>query len=310
MDIFEMHIGLQEGLDKSDANSIPFLEDEHKDFWLNKAARRFKKTRYTPNNNRRQGFEKVQKRIDDVRTVVVRQSNGVQPFAPEADVYTFDIPQRYDYLATARFFICEAECNKEFIDTTKYLGTIEEVPIVPPDVPPFIPPKGGGPQETDPGGGVTTDGNQRVTNEKVVPGTFFFGNEDGLFTGDIRTPVKVDNIICRFVTGKEVQHDDIRIMLKDPFNKPKPDRPLYFFEGNQILIYCNPTFVLAFMEITFLKKLISMSSDIPLPVGFVDTSELPGHTHDEIVEMAIDMILNTNGDPRLQTHQLELAKQE
>ncbi len=64
MTIDQMHIAVKEELDKTTALELPAYEPEEIDDWLNKAIRRFVKLRY-------HAFEKTQKRIDDLRTLVV-----------------------------------------------------------------------------------------------------------------------------------------------------------------------------------------------------------------------------------------------
>lgn len=305
MNILDMHIALMEKLDKSDALSVSNLEREHKDFWLNDAANRFKVSRYTGNSNRKTSFEKTQKRTDDLRTIVKRQAGGLIPFADEDDVYTFAVPSDYDFLASARFFVCEAVCGNDFIDTTDYIGTITDI-IEDPNIPTEVPKEG----VIDGGRDSNADPVIRIASSDIPNGVYYFGNKDGVFTGSKRSTAKVSDIVCRYVMGKEVQHDDLRKMLRDPFNKPRPDRPLYLFEEDQIYIWCSPDFILAWMEITYLKKLTPMSSVTPLPTGSVATSELPEHTHREIVNMAYSEILQTNGDPRYRTSHIELIKQE
>ena len=45
-------------------------------YWLNESQNRFVKTRYSGNNSKQEGFEQSQKRIDDLRTLVVE--TGIQ----------------------------------------------------------------------------------------------------------------------------------------------------------------------------------------------------------------------------------------
>lgn len=302
-----MHISLMEEVDKGTANAVAPISLERRDLWLNKAANKFKKTRYSGKNATGTAYEQTEKRVDDLRTITIRSQGGVIPYSPEVDVYQFDIPSDYDFLTSRRFFMCEAECDEEFIDATKYVGTWEKIKKVPTEATPYNPKT---PPTTDTGGVAAEETVNRLQIESVPVGNYFFGNQDGLFTGSFITPTKVSGITCRWVRGKQVQHNDLRTLLEDPFNKPTPDRPLFLFERDQILIYCNSTFVITFIEITYLKKLVDMSSDTVLPSGLVRTSELPEHTHDEIVKIAAKMILENLGEPRYKTHTREVAEQE
>lgn len=308
MNIAQMHISLAEEVDKGSANAIAPISTERKDLWLNKAANKFKTTRYTGNNPTGTAYEQTEKRVDDLRTITIRSQGGVAPYSPEIDVYQFNIPSDYDFLVSRRFFMCEAECGKTFIDTTKYKGTLIKPVKVPAGLEKYDPSTE---PETDPGAGKTGEEEFQRLQVSIIPvGNVYFGTKDGLFTGSFIQPTSVSGITCRWVRGKQVQHNDLRTLLEDPFNKPTPDRPLFFFERNQILIYCNPTFVITFIEITYLKKLIPMSNDVPLPAGFIGTSELPEHTHDDIVRIAAKMILENLSEPRYKTHTREVAEQE
>jgi hypothetical protein len=73
MTISEMHIAFDLLLDKSNSLQYPSFLPEEKDFWLNLAIRKFVKTRYSGVNPKREGFEQSQKRIDDLRTLVVEK---------------------------------------------------------------------------------------------------------------------------------------------------------------------------------------------------------------------------------------------
>jgi len=64
MNVDQMHIAVKMGLDKSEALSLPAFQPEELDFWLNDAVERFIKTRYN-------SFEQSQKRVDDLRTLIV-----------------------------------------------------------------------------------------------------------------------------------------------------------------------------------------------------------------------------------------------
>jgi len=74
MTVAEMHIAVKMGLDKSEALSLPAFQIEEIDFWLNEAVERFIKTRYSGNNIPfAKAFEQSQKRVDDLRTLIVEQ---------------------------------------------------------------------------------------------------------------------------------------------------------------------------------------------------------------------------------------------
>lgn len=69
-----MHRDFKLEIDKSTSLSTPAFESEEIDFWLNSAVMKFVKTRYSGVNMKRKGFEQDQKRIDDLRTLVVEDN--------------------------------------------------------------------------------------------------------------------------------------------------------------------------------------------------------------------------------------------
>jgi hypothetical protein len=61
---------LKFGLDKLDTQSYPDILEEQAEYVLNEAQLRLVKTRYSKNNIYQRGFEELQKRTEDLRTLV------------------------------------------------------------------------------------------------------------------------------------------------------------------------------------------------------------------------------------------------
>jgi hypothetical protein len=74
MDINEMHLAVQQGVDKINSFQADTLLPEEIDLELNKAIGRFVNTKYGKNNLYNKGFEETQKRIDDLRVLVTDHS--------------------------------------------------------------------------------------------------------------------------------------------------------------------------------------------------------------------------------------------
>lgn len=83
MTVAEMHIAVKMGLDKSEALALPAFQPEEFDFWLNDTVERFIKTRYG-------SFERSQKRVDDLRTLIVEVR-----IVPTTGTATYDKPNSY-----------------------------------------------------------------------------------------------------------------------------------------------------------------------------------------------------------------------
>lgn len=107
-----------------------------------------------------------------------------------------------------------------------------------------------------------------------------------------------------------IQHDDLHALLRDPFNKPNVDKVLGVFTNNRIELFTlakGKTIASAIPHSVKLKYLRN-----PLPMSLVNgvNCELPAHTHEEIVEMAISSLLEGFSDPRYKTHMNELNRNE
>lgn len=72
MDITEMHLNIDLELNKLNSNLYEIILPQEKDYFLNRAQERFIKQRYGAlSNPKRQGFEMSQKRVDDLRNLLV-----------------------------------------------------------------------------------------------------------------------------------------------------------------------------------------------------------------------------------------------
>ena len=70
MTISEFHTAILVQLDKTAGLELPHFEPEEREYWLNQGVNRFCKQRYSGVNPKLTGFEQTQKRIDDLRTLI------------------------------------------------------------------------------------------------------------------------------------------------------------------------------------------------------------------------------------------------
>ena len=70
MNITEMHVAVQQGVDKINSLQADSLLPQEIDIELNKSIMRFVNLKYGKNNMYRKGFEESQKRIDDLRSLL------------------------------------------------------------------------------------------------------------------------------------------------------------------------------------------------------------------------------------------------
>ena len=108
----------------------------------------------------------------------------------------------------------------------------------------------------------------------------------------------------QYAFNKFSQQDDIFKLLDDPFNTTKRTSPLTTIRGEYIDVYTNDIFIIDKVKITYIRK----PKEISLSLGV--SCELPEHTHQEIVDMTVSSILEGISDPRFQTHQIEVGKNE
>jgi hypothetical protein len=101
-----------------------------------------------------------------------------------------------------------------------------------------------------------------------------------------------------------VQHDDLYSLLSDPFNTTTYDKIKYTIQENFIDVHSDETFFTTFVDIKYIRQPKRMNKT--LGVG----CELAPHTHNEIVEMAIQSILEAISDPRYNTQSREVLGSE
>jgi len=110
-----MHISLRQTVDRINSQRADQLLDEEIDLELNRAMQRFINQRYGKNNIYQEGFEESQKRIDELRTLLVEYEAGVtfkEELRPgKIFVDQFQLPKDYMYLVNQRSKIFTENCQ-------------------------------------------------------------------------------------------------------------------------------------------------------------------------------------------------------
>lgn len=213
--IKELHYAFDLGMDRFGTFSKENFNKAEKDWLLNEAQMIFLKRRTSPRNNRNEGFEASQKRIDDLSTLVIKYP--LQPgIAPTLDsgVYIIDLTDlEYTYY----------QMVDAYIDLTVSANCTKTVPL------------------------------------------------------------------------KFIQHDDIRTVLRDPFNNASLEFVPYNFgrslsgDSSAIFIYPNQfTISLVYPEYIKYPSKVSFGNYVYIDgVTYPETTlEFPEHTHSEIVDIA------------------------
>ena len=386
MNVNEMHIAIQQGVDKINSLQADMLLPQEIDIELNKSMSRFLNTKYSKGNKYGLGFEESQKRIDDLRTLVKEYSAPViykEQYNNNFWIDQFRLPSDYLYLVNQRSEVYIDRCqtitwtyddNQPAAYFTMPLTELHNGTNMADSITVLADPSDSGlgsnsvsvnpgfvyPQDLqaykdfliDPSNwasgfevyweqygqldfpnsfiiivdftsvipyfnwdstitNATSNSNLITSLVTAYPGST--GPEDdsnGVVYGEYvenglgTKRMAPTNATREFSNNKFIQHDDIFKLLDDPFNTTKYTSPLTTIRGEYIDLYTSDIFIIDKVKITYIRK----PKQISLTLGI--SCELPEHTHQEIVDMAVSSILEGISDPRYQTHQLEVGKNE
>lgn len=113
------------------------------------------------------------------------------------------------------------------------------------------------------------------------------------------------------VPGIQTTQDEMNILLRDPFWSPIAYDPLFYIMGNSIVYETDGSFSIVDTILIYLRKYnkIQLGSQYVDPTDDVDC-ELAEHTHQEILDMSIEMVLENLESQRYQTNLNEQTKIE
>lgn len=112
MNAQDMHIALLQGLQRVAANAYDYLTAEEIDFWLNRAQDRFVKDRaFITGDVRQIGFQGNQKRLDDIRSIVVQNYVDTWDMTTNPEWIQVDLPADYQHLVNIRANIRKSVCG-------------------------------------------------------------------------------------------------------------------------------------------------------------------------------------------------------
>jgi len=103
----EMHIEFKFRMDKLDSLNYPNFLPEEIDLLLNNAQERVVKQRYGFTNLKRQSFEETQKRVEDLKNIVVNAVLTTQPYASD----NIDASARFVNLPIDHWFTIQERCK-------------------------------------------------------------------------------------------------------------------------------------------------------------------------------------------------------
>lgn len=117
MNIKDMHYDLKSKLNKIDSSQYKDLLVPEIDWKLNEALELFIKSVASPRHSQTMGFEKSQRNIDDIRTLV-KNTGGLDPIrniSVDNRVSYIPIPEDYKFFVSAKVDILKGSCHKSFI---------------------------------------------------------------------------------------------------------------------------------------------------------------------------------------------------
>ena len=312
MTINEMHLAINQGLQKISSMQVDIFLPQELDIVINKNIARFVAQRYGKHSNiKQQGFEESQKRIDDLRTLLVEYSSNTTykgQISEKHHIDTFTLPapgsfmgnQDYQHLINVRALVGYDNCKDI---NTEFEYTIAD-PANDCDCSTPVP---GATQQIQYNNcldqGYTWVCTYSQSTNRIIGVYVTDDNGDIIFDADGNFEFTGGGINatrkCKFV-----QHDDIYALLEDPFNTTKYKQPLYTIINENLDMYTDNSFVVSAVKITYLR--------FPATVNFMGNvdCDLPLHTHQEIVDMTINSLLEAISDPRYQTQSVEVLKSE
>lgn len=291
MTSIEMNINLRLELDKTDALDSVGFENSELDYWLNSANKALVKTKYSGSGlNGGEAFERNQKRIDDLRTLVREEALTVTRSISEDD-------KPYSYKASLATPIVEDEIDEEYEDPSSLSETYwftlgEEVDIIY--------------QTGTTPVAVTALSINSVYKVSGSGGLSHAGNpyNDGdYFLATDSTYVSNGGFAYLATTKRcgivEATTDTYRDKYIDnPYSEHIFEnytaKPLRLFNNTSVELITDGNYGIYKYYIRYLKK--------PAIIEYgVTDCDLPEHMHDEVVKLAATMILENIESPRYQT---------
>lgn len=113
------------------------------------------------------------------------------------------------------------------------------------------------------------------------------------------------------VSGIQVKSDEINILTKDPFWQPISEEPLFYIMGTSIVYETDGSFVITNTVLTYIRQYNRFQHGTIYISPTIDiTTELPAETHQEIIDIAVTMLLENFESSRYQSNLNELTKTE
>lgn len=155
------------------------------------------------------------------------------------------------------------------------------------------------------------------TNIATVTGTLKANSHiadlpaDYLFKVSEEAEISYDNLSgdseVKIVPVKETTNDTYSFMINDPYSEHRlhyeTAKPLRLFNDNTVELISDGNYQVDYYRLRYIKF------PDELTINGAD-SELPEHMHQEVVDKAVNLYLESTGDVRYQSHKVELNTNE
>lgn len=325
MEVKEMHIEVNQTLQKQGASVTRKFYAEEIDWALNKAQLRFRDSRIRRKADNSGAYEIDQIHMDAVR-VWLKTDVQLSTFVRNTQVSYGILPNDYEYLISDRSLVVSNCGPSPTTETVAYQKIVIPFPKSAANSAPYYNNltvnEDGSPVYTFSGGITVQDDRFIFTNlisrnttwywerlgEYYEPGKWIILVEGTghtatlVYDGTTRTGVSTAVNFTRYTSegvvtasNRLTNHSELPEVLTTPFYKPRATSPVSALDSGILKTYTDGNFTVNGLLIDYIRKprRISLSLD--------QHCELPEGFHQEVCDLAVQIIMGDIGDPRLQT---------
>lgn len=122
-------------------------------------------------------------------------------------------------------------------------------------------------------------------------------NDTGILR-PVQDEYRLGGKVYKPVYCKQAQHDDLNVLIDDPFNTPNEEYPLFTIQGSTIVMYLATTATLVAGRIVYLMKPDQITVNATGPFAnsgrvYSNTTPLADYCYTEIIDNAINMYLQS-----------------
>jgi len=302
----QMHTAVKLGLDKTSSLDIPAYEPEEIDLWLNIAQDRFIKQRLHE-------FEKGSKRISDLQILVVNKETNANPWVA---VTKYPNTTSINLGTTEELTITGITKANPGVVTVVAIGDLENSDSV------II--KGvadmtevnnneyvvsnitGNTFEIVDTSGFAAAGGAGLAYRRVQAGDFMYYISS-------RSKVTRTNptITAEYIDNMMIEHVDINKFISTGFNSPRFKNPVCWIEDT-LLYIMHDDLTSSYNDATwkFSYTYIKQPTTIDNVPADTTSCELSNYTHQEIVDITVNLMIENIESPRFETNIEKLKTQE